>query len=97
MFLSIWNGWVPNVSTLAFFALQLANLILFLSYLTAGCNLLNAKRKLSLCELLPIWLAYQFWDIGWTWDIGREHVNLFDEQLSKLLDTWQLDQKELDR
>ncbi|KAL6651941.1 hypothetical protein ACP70R_010866 [Stipagrostis hirtigluma subsp. patula] len=35
--------------------------------------------------------------LGYSLDIGKEHVNLIDEQLQKLIYSGQLDQKELDR
>ncbi|XP_062184229.1 uncharacterized protein LOC133888114 [Phragmites australis] len=35
--------------------------------------------------------------LGYSLDIGKEHVNLVDEQLQKLIYSGQLDQKELDR
>ena len=34
---------------------------------------------------------------GYSLDIGKEHVNLIDEQLQKLIYSGQLDGKELDR
>jgi hypothetical protein len=35
--------------------------------------------------------------LGYSLDIGKEHVNLIDEQLQKLIYSGQLDGKELDR
>ncbi|KAK1256581.1 hypothetical protein QJS04_geneDACA024542 [Acorus gramineus] len=35
--------------------------------------------------------------LGYSLDIGKEHVNLVDERLQKLIYSGQLDQKELDR
>ncbi|XP_015691728.2 uncharacterized protein LOC102705433 isoform X2 [Oryza brachyantha] len=35
--------------------------------------------------------------LGYSLDIGKEHVNLIDEQLQKLIYSGQLDQKEIDR
>lgn len=35
--------------------------------------------------------------LGYSLDIGKEHVNLVDERLQKLLYSGQLDEKELDR
>lgn len=35
--------------------------------------------------------------LGYSLDIGKEHVNLIDEKLEKLIYSGQLDAKELDR
>lgn len=35
--------------------------------------------------------------LGYSLDIGKEHVNLIDERLAKLIYSGQLDSKELDR
>lgn len=35
--------------------------------------------------------------LGYSLDIGKEHVNLIDERLEKLIYSGQLDSKELDR
>lgn len=35
--------------------------------------------------------------MGYSLDIGKEHVNLIDDQLQKLIYSGQLDQKEIDR
>lgn len=35
--------------------------------------------------------------LGYSLDIGKEHVNLIDDQLQKLIYSGQLDQKEIDR
>lgn len=35
--------------------------------------------------------------LGYSLDVGKEHVNLIDERLEKLIYSGQLDEKELDR
>jgi hypothetical protein len=76
----------------------------FLSmYLCFSCNkseiTISVARILltvrSLCELVSYLTGLPI--LGYSLDIGKEHVNLVDKQLEKLIYSGKLDQKELDR
>lgn len=62
--------------------------------LYSSCNLTQ-----FLFGLLFISVAYLLGVpiLGYSLDIGKEHVNLIDERLEKLIYSGQLDAKELDR
>ncbi|KAM0871809.1 hypothetical protein ACQ4PT_039141 [Festuca glaucescens] len=49
----------------------------------------------SLCELVSYLTGLPI--LGYSLDIGKEHVNLVDKQIEKLIYSGKLDQKELDR
>jgi hypothetical protein len=72
-------------------------------YLCFSCNkseiTISVARILltvrSLCELVSYLTGLPI--LGYSLDIGKEHVNLVDKQLEKLIYSGKLDQKELDR
>jgi hypothetical protein len=65
---------------------------LFLQHLQLGSYWLYTH---SLCELVSYLTGLPI--LGYSLDIGKEHVNLVDKQLEKMIYSGKLDQKELDR